>query len=187
MKFVYFLIFVILFGCSASSSEDVFDKEEAVFDFTVVVDSRIRDCFGKNFVENAIDEWLIRTNSKSVYYVVYKNQELIEDADLPKPGVITIKLVDFGKNSRAMGLTLAASKTQANIMIQDFRGLDEGFLTRHILLHELGHAFGLKHYVGTERSIMNKNSDITIQKIQCVDIVSFCSIWNCNPSKCVEN
>lgn len=49
---------------------------------------------------------------------------------------------------------------------------------RHVVLHELGHAWRLPHYFGMMPSIMVPKG-LEEQQLQCEDIRAFCQIWEC--------
>lgn len=141
--------------------------------FTILMDDNLSDDH-KLLISTALAEWDIKTNQSLNYVIKYKDMSKVPNDLSGDFNTIKIFILDPGPGN--LGWTeWQTDNNTARILLHPDLNQDNFYPT---ILHELGHAFHIGHYVGKYKSIMRPSIGNTNQ-LECTDIVAFCKIWDC--------
>jgi hypothetical protein len=166
---VIICLICIVSGCGVGSKE-----VNNIPAYTVIIDSTFTNQQKQNMIDDLL-EWQIKTNGLVQYAISFDN---LSDLSLEMPAIdntiFIYKYNNIGPN--ILGWTeWNAEKNTARILMDD---LQDDTLFKAVMLHELGHAFHLGHYMGCNFAIMHPYIGDTYN-IECQDLKQFCDIWDC--------
>jgi hypothetical protein len=175
------------FGCADGST---YGSGDCVIPNTVATDDgfvkgkpEYRFYIDRNFPQeqklliiSAINDWQIATGDMIKYTLQFS--DLSKDDKMLK-GSNTIKIFKSESTSEKWyGFTTwKLDLSVANITI--LNGITDTDIFTNVILHELGHAFGLEHEDKYE-AVMFLFSDGTRTQVYCADVKAFCEIHGCN-------
>lgn len=151
---------------------------------TLYLDRKIDDDEMLHIMEAAM-EWKHATNGQVIFdikrlprpYVPLMNAIVVINVSPEYPDIM---ILDNGKGPNTLGYCNSTANTIQFIELVDDR-LDEHNSTA-VVMHELGHALGLKH-TKEEGSLMFPIIDEGSHHITSKDMKQFCQLYHCDPSK----
>lgn len=137
------------------------------------------------YITEAALEWSIATNYivKFDIHILPNNKHLMKEDDIVINKVsqdhVDVLLIDSMNNNSTLGLWQGNGPIK-NIKLVTSRLTPQSY--KGVVLHELGHALGLKHnegFVGIG-TLMYPNIDFGANEITDMDLKQFCNIYKCN-------
>ncbi len=174
---VSFIILMMTFiGCGSDPWALDEPRDKNVISFTLLADSNLKEDT-KISIMSALAEWDIKVGEHIGYKVVFK--DLTKEPNNTENNTYVLYVRDPGPG--LLGWTSWTTKTNTATILMKPSMTPETF--KVVLLHELGHAFDLHfdkdiHYTGELKSIMHPAIGNT-NKLECVDLVAFCTRYNC--------
>jgi len=188
MKFLYLLIICIFIACNSCAMQLGNEKCPNTNDIndldcykTTIIKVFADNTFSENqkyALANTFNQWSIKTEGKVQFILRFVPTDILKtDAHIENTYFVFNKAP---ANSKYAGYTT----WQRGAFIEIAPGLSlVGFTA--VSLHEIGHALGLQHYTGNNKSIMNSTLS-NGWEISCQDIRDFCNKWDCNINCQVE-
>jgi predicted Zn-dependent protease len=127
--------------------------------FKIISDIKLNDYSNLNNFDNTL---FITPVSK-------ENSDIINIDDKSNNGLFTVGLCISKSYTQGMIVDIVVERTDKT----DFKA---------IVLHEVGHALGLKHII-SEHSVMNPNVSASGKKIGQIDLYVLCELYHCNSNK----
>lgn len=155
--------------------------------FRVMADQYLQE-ENKLAILAAINEWAEKTHFTVKYSLEFIDMSTVVD-DFKAVETIHIYVRDPGPGyvGWAEWVGHNDNKISAHILIKP--GMDSNSF-RKIMLHELGHVFGLTfknpndqnplHYLGPCESVMHPSIGESSEHLECPELQTFCSIHGCN-------
>lgn len=188
------IISTIIFGCSYFLFEDKVTKEDhsTYFYKTIYID-RTFNASQRSLIVIAAAEWQNSTkgivrfhieNMPTTNIIDPSNSIIIYSVSPDSPDILSL---DAENNSRHLGVT-NMEHFLPNIEIVSSR-INSAYDFKATILHELGHAIGLKHNEGINgyHTLMCPALDVGAAEITKIDLQNFCKIYLCNVNELLKN
>lgn len=142
----------------------------------------------KEFITLAALEWSQATNNRVDFTIIYlpnKYSKIDDDTIIvvkASPDYPEILLANVNNNGEAVTLGLYDNRGPINFidLVSDYIDYDD---FKAVVLHELGHALGLKHDSSSEGldTLMYPTINFSANHITPHDIKNFCKLYHCDP------
>lgn len=181
LPLIFCILFLILASCAPAHDVEEFDpitpseycngKPEpcVVAKYTILIDNTLSQS-KRQAVYNAAAEWGIRTgDTLDLRFQVLPPALLYDDSHHYR----VISVFQHYPGDGYLGWCVWG--VGAKIYMLD--SLDDSYF-QSVIKHELGHAFNLDHYEGSNSSIMHPAIG-SGDDISCQDLTDFCAQWHC--------
>lgn len=153
-------------------------KQNIDDNYTIYISSNLSDLNIEWTIE-CLDEWKNSTSFR------YKNIVIVDKPVVIDNSIYIVNgLLGYYQNRKIGGVTHTEKIENRSIITVDHKTMDyfDKVKYKKIVLHELGHAFGIAHLDNfNQKSVMKSslNNPLSSEKLECIDITAYCSLWNC--------